>query len=90
MAELSENIVFFGINFRSGSHLLWFRMSMTILALTLLFMVFDIIFGDKKLIQTTMGILKHITNFHGGVAFCAVIATRFGKENGRIYSVDCI
>jgi hypothetical protein len=87
---VEHNIIFFGIHFRSASHLLWFEISMVLFGISILESFFCLLSKKDELAEKVYGMQKSIARFHGATALIAVFVTKFGTVNGDAYSVDCI
>ncbi|MBU4511845.1 hypothetical protein KKD19_01180 [Patescibacteria group bacterium] len=81
-----EKIVFWGIIFRSSSHMRWFQTTMIILALCIMVFLFYYLIKGRGLYWTWF----FGGSTHAWATFMAIIATKFGAVNGSAYSADCI
>jgi hypothetical protein len=91
-----DTVEFWGIVFRSGSHMCWFQMSMIMLAFGLTWCLIVLITAKKLPNKVSaQDILLPFLLFHIYTSTSAVlvIAGRFFMDmpiNGRVYSTDCI
>jgi len=83
-----EAVEFIGISFRSGSHAIYFAMTMSIF-----FGVVSFTIMRMKIKKKYTHDYFHLLQFafaHILVGIMAVISTKFGAKNGTVTSVDCI
>ena len=91
---MDDQIRRWGIAFRSHGHFRWFRMSMTLAAtFAACLMAMQGLsdgFLKRNVYELTMHCLGFTALFHLYVAIIAIGTTNFGRDNSKIYSVDCI
>lgn len=87
-----EQVTFWGLSFRSASHMHWFQMSVVVFALSVLSLLVWFFFFRKSndflicpFVMWQLGFAIHVLQ-----PPIALIVTRGGTVNGPIYSVDCI
>lgn len=80
-ATEADKVTVLGYTFRSGGHLVWFFTSMLMLTY--------VAYARLRYPAVTQ-MQSWFILFHAMSSLQAVISTRFGRYNGRMYSVDCI
>ncbi|MDA2935975.1 hypothetical protein MYX06_02050 [Patescibacteria group bacterium AH-259-L05] len=90
-----DSVVFWGIEFRSVTHMEWFQTSIEFFVTTiLLFMLMGILVkigqAEPELLFIPVVFWVVLIFFHGLASFAAYIITKGGAINGPAWSVDCI
>ncbi|MDA2922669.1 hypothetical protein MYX07_05405 [Patescibacteria group bacterium AH-259-L07] len=90
-----DPVVFWGIEFRNASHMVWFQMSMGFFALGILwFLVWRIIPGLKARtadsLFSALAFWVYAAGSHGVASLGAIIETKGGTIITSMYSPDCI
>ena len=83
-----EKIEFYGIVFRSVSHMAWFEVSTSLFCMSMAWCVTKAALTAKKITYTYLWIV--LATIHAGVSIDAFFATKGGSINGDMYSIDCI
>jgi hypothetical protein len=88
-----EHVVHWGITFRSSQHYIWFLIVLGVAAtLGIVYCVTLLLRGTRALAarETLATMWSWAGQAFASVSGTAILATKFGTENGPAYSVDCI